>query len=129
MLARLNTDSGIGPSTLGTVVLFAIANQDIERACLSTGATFWYLYALLRDDRKDLQWRIKRPKSVRTCHAFVMYPKEKNTAGNRVVTGEVSTWKSRVNATIPRVHSQLGNLCSTAPRNWPTCNQIYGGDR
>jgi hypothetical protein len=33
-----------------------------------------------------------------------MYPAEKNTAEKLAGTREVKTWKSRVNATIQRVH-------------------------
>jgi hypothetical protein len=33
-----------------------------------------------------------------------MYATEKNTAEKLAVTQEVKTWKSRVNATIRRVH-------------------------
>jgi len=38
-----------------------------------------------------------------------MYPAEKNTAEKLAETREVKTSKSRVNATIQRVRSQIGN--------------------
>jgi hypothetical protein len=38
----------------------------------------------------------------------------------RVATREAKTWKSHVNATIRRVHSQFGKLCQAKPLTWPT---------
>jgi hypothetical protein len=52
----------------------------------------------------ELQWRIKRRKSARTYHVFATCLTEKNTVEKLAVTREVRTWKSRVNATIRRVH-------------------------
>jgi len=49
-----------------------------------------------------------------------MYPAEKNTAEKLAVTREVKTSKSRVNATIRRVHSQFGNLYQATLLTWPT---------
>jgi len=49
-----------------------------------------------------MQWQVKT-RNAHIYRVFAIYPKEKNTAGNRVVTREVKTWKSRVNATIRRV--------------------------
>jgi hypothetical protein len=55
-------------------------------------------------ERREWQWRIKRPKSALTYHVFATCLTEKNTAEKLAVTPEVKTLKSRVNATIQRVH-------------------------
>jgi len=41
---------------------------------------------------------------VRTYHVFAMYLAERNIAEKLAGTREVKTWKSRVSATIQRVH-------------------------
>jgi hypothetical protein len=58
-----------------------------------------------------------------------MYQMEKNTAEKRVVTREAKTWKSRVNATIRRVHSHFGSSRLAAPLTWPTDNDSFSGAR
>jgi hypothetical protein len=78
-------------------------------------------------ERTDFLWRIKRQKSARTYHVFAMCEMEKNTVEKRVVTREAKTWKSRVNAIIPRVHSHFGSSRLDVPLSWPTDNDGSGG--
>jgi hypothetical protein len=43
---------------------------------------------------------------------------EKSIAEKHVGTPEAKTWKSRVNATIRRVHSRFGGLHLAVPLTW-----------
>ncbi len=56
-----------------------------------------------KERKRTAKWRIKTRESARTYHAFAMYEMDKSIAEMRVVTREVKTWRSRVNATIRRV--------------------------
>jgi hypothetical protein len=50
-----------------------------------------------------------------------MYQMEKNTAEKRAATRE-ATWKSRVSATIRRVHSHFGGFRLEVLLAWPADN-------
>ena len=52
---------------------------------------------------------------------------EKNTAERSAETREVKTWRSRVNATIRRVHCRFGNLRLEVSLTSPANNRRSSG--
>jgi hypothetical protein len=79
-------------------------------------------------ERTELSWRIKKRESVRTYHAFAMYPMEKSTAGMPVVTREAKTWRSRVSATIRHVRLRFGKVSFAVPLTWSIDNELITKD-